>query len=243
MNGRLRAFVRLLSVQGAWSYERMQGVGMGYAAEPLLRDLRDADPTRHADAVVRSAEFFNSHPYLAGLALGASIRAEYEQVPGEQISRLRTALCGPLGALGDQLFWSGVLPGLVGFALAGIGLGGGVWGVLVFVVVYNALRLFTGYWALGAGLASGLKVGHTIAQSWLPRAARAVGPVAGFAVGFAIPLIAKWLLSLGPVPRPVLALIVAVVGAGLSLRFGARVTAVRFGLTLLSLTVVWRWMA
>jgi PTS system mannose-specific IID component len=88
----------LLAVQGVWSYERMLGIGMGYAAEPLLHDLQSIDPGRHAEATIRSAEFFNSHPYLAGLAVGAASRAEYDGVPGEQI-RASHCACGPLGAL------------------------------------------------------------------------------------------------------------------------------------------------
>ena len=82
MNGQLRALLRLFAVQGTWNYERMLGVGMGYAAEPLLEDLKTVDPVRHSEAVVRSAEFFNCHPNLAGLALGAMARAEYDAVPG-----------------------------------------------------------------------------------------------------------------------------------------------------------------
>ena len=31
--------------------------------------------------------------------------------PAPQIARLRTALCSPLGALGDELFWAGLVPG------------------------------------------------------------------------------------------------------------------------------------
>ena len=99
MTGKLRSFLRLLAVQGSWNYERMLGVGMGYAAEPLLKDLETSDPTRHAEAVVRSAEFFNCHPYLAGLALGATVRAEYEAVPGAQVARLRTKFPR------NRLFW------------------------------------------------------------------------------------------------------------------------------------------
>ncbi len=110
MNGGWRALLRLLAVQGTWNYERMLGVGMGYAAEPLLEDLKTVDPVRHSEAVVRSTEFFNCHPNLAGLALGAIARAEYEAMPGPQIVRLRTALCSPLGSLGDQLFWAGLVP-------------------------------------------------------------------------------------------------------------------------------------
>src|SRR4029079_3759463 len=148
MNGRGRALLRLLSVQGSWNYERMQGIGMGYAAEPLLADLRVADPVRHAAAVVRSAEFFNANPYLAGLALGASARAEYDAVPGQQVARLRTALAGPLGALGDGLFWAGILPATAGLALAAVALGARWWAVLGFLVIFNAVRLATGWWAL-----------------------------------------------------------------------------------------------
>jgi PTS system mannose-specific IID component len=214
---------------------------MGYAAEPLLEDLASADPARHAEAVVRSAEFFNCHPYLAGLALGATAKAEYEGVDGAQIARLRTALCSPLGALGDQLFWSGVLPALIGFALFVTGLGAGGWAIVGFLVVYNVIRLLTGYWALTAGIAAGMNVGRSIGQSWLPQAARISGPAAGFLVGVAIPVIAAWSLDGVASSKLIAALGIAAVGVVLSLRFRYTVTAVRFALALMIITVLWRW--
>lgn len=241
MNGRLRASLRLLAVQGAWNYERMLGVGMGYAAEPLLKDLESADPTRHAEAVVRSAEFFNCHPYLAGLALGATVKAEYESVPGPQIVRLRTALCSPLGALGDQFFWSGLLPALIGAALVAAGLGAGVWGIAGFLILYNTVRFLTGYWSLTTGLTAGMHVGRRIAESWLPAAARIGGTAAGFLVGMAIPITAQWTLAWAGRTQVIVALAVAAIGVGLSYRFRHSVTAVRFALTLLTLTTLWRW--
>lgn len=241
MNGRLRAFLRLLAVQGAWNYERMLGVGMGYAAEPLLKDLASADPTRHAEAVVRSAEFFNCHPYLAGLALGATVKAEYESVPGPHIARLRTALCSPLGALGDQFFWSGLLPAMMGAALVAAGLGVGLWGIIAFLLVYNSIRVLTGYWSLTTGLRSGMSVGKIIAESWLPPAVRLGGTAAGFLVGLAIPITAQWTLRWAGQSGILIALGIGVLGVILSSRFRHSVTAVRFGLTLLIITVLWRW--
>ena len=74
-NGFVRALWRLSAVQGAWNYERMTGVGMGHAAEPLLEDLKSVDPGRHAEASVRAAEYSTPIPYLAGVALGALVRA------------------------------------------------------------------------------------------------------------------------------------------------------------------------
>ncbi|MEP7327387.1 MAG: PTS system mannose/fructose/sorbose family transporter subunit IID [Gemmatimonadota bacterium] len=243
MNGRWRAFLRLFAVQGAWNYERMLGVGMGYAAEPLLEDLGNADPIRHAEAVVRSAEFFNCHPYLAGLALGATVRAEYDQVPGPQIVRLRTALCSPLGALGDQLFWIGILPALIALALIGVYFGAGVWAILVFLLLYNVARIATGIWSLGAGLAAGANVGQRISDSWLPKAARRVGPVAGLLVGLAVPLVGSGTLQWARPPQIVVAGVVALLGVALSFRFRYTITSVRFALCMIALAVVWRWTA
>lgn len=238
---RRRARLRLLAVQGAWNYERMLGTGMGYAAEPLLADLAQSDPGRHAEAVVRSAEFFNCNPLLAGLALGATVRAEYEAAPGDQVARLRTALCSPLGALGDQFFWAGLVPALSAAALIGVALGAGWWAVLGLLLSYNLVRFRTGRWALETGLASGLRVGAAIAGSWLPRGIRRVGPVAAFAVGTAVPLVAAWFLE-GMSQRAALAVAALTAGIAVSARWlTPAVTAVRFTLAAAGLTLLVRW--
>jgi PTS system mannose-specific IID component len=219
----------------------MTGVGMGHAAEPLLEDLKSVDPARHAEASVRAAEYFNSHPYLAGLALGALVRAEYDLVPGNQISRLRAALTSPLGALGDQLFWAGVVPVAVGLAILGVVAGQGLWTVLAVLLLYNLIRLATGIWALRTGLASGVKVGAAIGDSWLPRAASWAGPAAGLVVGLAVPLAADWLL--GPEGLDAVAVTIATLLLGLaaSWRLGPRITAVKFGLFAIGLALILAW--
>jgi mannose/fructose/N-acetylgalactosamine-specific phosphotransferase system component IID len=236
--GRGRAVARLLALQAAWSYERMQGIGMGWAAEPLLADLRASDPARHPEATVRSAEFFNGHPYLAGLALGATVRAEYDGVPGAQVQRLRTAVGGPLGALGDQLFWAGLLPALVGAALLGVTLGAPGLAVGGLLVAWNALRLAVTAWGLGVGLREGLAVGRAIRASWLNEAAQRVGRLAGLAVGAALPAAAAWLLGglTGPAGRTALA--VAAVGAVLARLRPSWFTGVRYGLLLIAAVVL-----
>jgi PTS system mannose-specific IID component len=241
MNGGWRAWLRLFAVQGSWNYERMLGVGMGYAAEPLLDDLKTVDPVRHTEAVVRSAEFFNCHPNLAGLALGATTRAEFDGVPGTQIARLRTALCSPLGALGDQLFWAGLVPLLVGAALVGVVLGAPWWAVLGLLLVYNAARVATGVWSLRTGLDAGMSVGAAIAKSWIPGAIERVGPAAGFSIGLAIPLVGRWYLEDIGWPAAVGALAVAATGVAVTRWFGASLTAVRFALLALVLLVLFRW--
>lgn len=241
MTGRWRALLRLLAVQGTWNYERMLGVGMGYAAEPLLEDLKTVDPVRHGEAVVRSTEFFNCNPNLAGLALGASARAEYEDVPGAQVARLRTALCSPLGALGDELFWAGLVPALVGLALVAAVLGLQWWAVLGFLLLYNLVRAGTAVWALETGLAAGMRVGSAITGSWIPRAVARVGPLAGASVGLAVPVVAGWSLEGFGGAGAIGALAVAGVGAAVTRWFGPSLTSVRFALLAMALFLCFRW--
>jgi len=240
MNGRFRALLRLFAVQGTWNYERMLGVGMGYAAEPLLEDLKAVDPVRHGEAVVRSTEFFNCNPNLAGVALGATARAEYEAVPGAQIVRLRTALCSPLGALGDQLFWAGLVPALVGFAVLALVLGAGWWAIAGFLLIYNAIRLWTSYWSLRVGMENGMRVGAAIGGSWLPRAIEWAGPTAGFALGAAIPVVSWWYLEGFGWPAVIGTAGVAVAGIALTRWFGPGLTSVRFALLAMILLLFFR---
>lgn len=240
MNGRLRAMLRLLAVQGTWNYERMLGVGMGYAAEPLLEDLKAVDPARHGEAVARSVEFFNCNPNLAGLALGATARAEYEAIPGPQIVRLRTALCSPLGAMGDELFWAGLVPALVGAALSGVVLGAGWWAIAGFILTYNGIRLWTSYWSLRLGMQSGMRVGAAIGASWLPRAIELVGPASAFAVGAAVPLVAAWYLKPFGWSAGLGVAAVAMAGIALTRWFAPFLTTVRFALAAMTFLLLLR---
>ena len=243
MTGTIRATLRLLFLQGAWNYERMIGVGMGFAAQPLLEDLKSADPLRHAEASVRSADFFNSHPYLAGIALGALVRCEYDQLPGPQIARLRVALTSALGALGDQVFWAGIVPAAVGAALVGVALGAGLWWVGAILVFYLVIRIGTGIWALRTGLRSGARVGDAITQSWLRGAALRSGLAAGFLIGMAVPAVTGWLLRPLGYDTVLLAIATLAVGLVAGWKLGPRITAVKFGLGAvgLALLLAWGW--
>ena len=153
-------------------------------------------PGAPLEAVVRSAEFFNCNPNLAGLALGATVRAEYEASPGAQIARLRTALCSPLGALGDQFFWAGLSAGTGRVPRSSrwcSAPGGGRSSACWWRTTSSASG--PGCWSLRTGFAAGMGVGAAIGGSWVPRADRAGGPAAGFAIGVAVPIVAGWYLA------------------------------------------------
>jgi len=191
MTGAWRTLGRLLVLQASWTYERLQGVGVGFASLPLLDELR-RDPARYRAAVGRAAEYFNAHPYLAGIAVGAAAKAELTEVPGPTIQRLKTALAGPLGALGDQLFWIGAVPLIMGLLLGGVAFGAGTWVVAVGFATYLTIRLAVTLWGLRLGLRSGLGVSAALKASGLQGIVHRVGLAAGFVVGAAVPLVAEW---------------------------------------------------
>lgn len=229
----LVTLLRLYGIQANWNYERMIGVGMAWSASPVLAELLQRDRARHSEAVARSAEFFNCNPNLAGLAVGALSRAELEGVPGPQVQRLRTALSGPLGALGDRFFWAGLVPFLSGLALAAVALGAGFWAVGLLLVGYNVVRAAVTWWALRTGLREGMQVGAAVGRSWLPRAADLIGSPAGFAVGAAIPLASAWLLQGAGMTPLMIAFGVALAGIVVQQVAGGWVTSVRLAVTLL----------
>ena len=241
MTPRLGAsFLRLFAVQASWNYDRMLGIGVGLAEEPLLRDLGRAEgDAAYRAAVGRGAGFFNSHPYLAGLAVGATARAEYDHVPPEQIERLRAALCGPLGSLGDRLVWAGWLPFVSGLAVAAAVLGAGAAAVVGFLVVYNAGHVGLRWWALRAGWDHGMRVAAALHAPALQRAARLTAPAMAFAAGLALSAGGAALSGVEPEWARAVFIGVAVAGLGLLSWLRTTLDGARLGLaaTVLALAV------
>src|SRR3989442_59077 len=230
-----RALLRLFAVQGSYNYERLLGVGVGVAEEPLLRDLADG---KYRPAVARGAHFFNAHPYLIGLAVGAAARAEHDGAAPDQIERLREALCGPLGSLGDRLVWAGWLPFLSGLTLAAIALGAGWSAVAVFLIVYNIGHVALRWWALKAGWTPRTRVSVALHSPMLQKATALLGPAMAFSVGVALPLTAAYLSApFDSWARVALAIVAALSFLAFRLR-GDRLNGLRLSLALAAVALV-----
>jgi len=241
LTGRVSALLRLTGIQATWSYERMQGVGLGSAAEPLLRGLFGGDGPRYREALGRATGFFNANPYLASAAVGAEARAEADGVPGPQIERLRTALCGPLGSLGDRLFWTGLVPALASAAIVGVALGFGVWPVLAFVLIHNLLRGGLSVWLLELGWQHGIGIGAAISGSVLPRASTVVGRAAAYLGAAMLPIAGTWLLR-GAGRGDLLGVIGLMAGLLVLRRLaGSRGSALMLTLAAAVSVILWHW--
>jgi len=232
---RLGIFVRLLAIQGAWNYETLLGNGIGFCIEPALRLLPGGrhSPEFHA-ALARESRYFNAHPYLASVAVGALARAELDGELPERIERFRTALCGPLGSVGDRLVWAGWLPFCSLASLALFGLGAGAMTVVAFfLLVYNAGHFALRIWGLNTGWSHGLRVASALGNPVLRRGPQQIGRLAALATGVAIPLALGRII--GPGRSLIGVVLVAVaIGAAVIVRLQGRIEGWRLSLVLLA---------
>ncbi len=223
---RAHVFLRLLAIQASWNYETLVGTGMGFCVEPALRLLpggRGGDAYRAA--LARQSQYFNAHPYMAAVAVGALIRAELDGEAPARIERFRTALCGPLGSVGDRLMWAAWLPLCSVAALLLFGLGASAaWVVGTFLVLYNAGHLALRAWGLRVGLERGLRVAQALGHPVLRAGPQRIGQAAALVGGAALPLaLAR---AIGPGRTLLAGVLVAVVAAAvLFARLQGRVLA------------------
>ena len=170
---RVSMFLRSMTIQGSWNYRTMIGGGFAFALLPVLRELFQGP--RLEDAVRRHSELFNAHPYLAGLALGATARLEADGADPELVRRFKAAIRGPLGGLGDALVWAAWLPTTAMLGLVAYFAGASpVVCVLLFLVPYNLGHLALRIWGYRTGLRSGHDVGRVLRDAGLGHRAELV---------------------------------------------------------------------
>lgn len=232
----ITTFTRLLAIQGSWNYETLLGNGIGFCLEPALRQLPGGTHgAAFKEAMARESAYFNAHPYLAAVAVGALARAELSGVPPERIERFRTALCGPLGSVGDRLVWAGWLPFASLVALVAFGLGARPIAVIgIFLLLFNTGHLALRAWGLRVGWTRGLAVAPALGNPLLRRGPAHLARAAAAAAGVALPLTAARVLD-GRMTTLALVLAVAAVTAALLVRLHGRVEGYKLALVLIAL--------
>ena len=189
---RVRAaiFLRSLAIQSSWNYENLIGNGIAFCVEPALRLLPGGvDGPAYREALARQSQYFNAHPYLASVAIGALARAELDLEAPVKIERFRTACCGPLGSVGDRLVWAGWLPFCSLLGLAALGLGAGPLATVgLFLIAYNVGHFGLRIWGLHVGWRDGLRVAAALANPTLRQGPQHIARAAAFVAGVAVPL-------------------------------------------------------
>lgn len=216
----MRVAARALLIQASWSPERMQSVGFAFAMMPALRRLYPDRGTYLARLAVH-LEYFNTQPYLASFILGAAVRLEEERAaggnPAADAPALKGALMGPLGALGDSVYWGGLKPFAAAVAAA-LALAGAWWAPLVFLAVYNAWHLRQRVRLVSLGYDSAGDISALVGRYPLMKTARAFKLVSLAVLGGLAASAPFWRAELRlPVALPAVALAGGALGVTLAL--------------------------
>ncbi|MCT4661932.1 MAG: PTS system mannose/fructose/sorbose family transporter subunit IID [Tissierellales bacterium] len=129
---------RSLLLQASFNYERMQACGWLYSMLPALKKIhKDKDDL--STSMKMHMEFFNTHPFLVTFIMGIVAAMEENKENPNTIRGIKVATMGPLGGIGDALFWLTLLPICAGIGSA-IALDGSVAGPIVFLIVFNIVH-------------------------------------------------------------------------------------------------------
>ena len=144
---------RSLNLQGSFNYERMQAAGWLYCILPGLEKIH-TDKDDLSISMQHNLEFFNTHPFLVTFVMGIVLSLEQQKADINMIRSVRVAAMGPLGGIGDALFWFTLVPITAGIT-ANMAINGSIAGPILFLLIFNivqmALRFFLMNWSYELG--------------------------------------------------------------------------------------------
>ncbi len=137
---------RSLFLQGSFNYERMQAAGWLYGILPGLEKIHTNKEDLSA-SMAHNLEFFNTHPFLVTFVMGIVLSLEQQKADIPTIRAVRVAAMGPLGGIGDAIFWFTLVPITAGIT-ANMALQGSVAAPIIFLVIFNLVQFAVRYWLM-----------------------------------------------------------------------------------------------
>lgn len=134
---------RSLFLQASFNYERMQAAGWLYGILPGLEKIHD-DKDDLASSMSHNLEFFNTHPFLVTFVMGIVLSLEQNKSDIPMIRAVRVAAMGPLGGIGDALFWFTLVPITAGIT-SNMALTGNIAAPFIFLFIFNTAQFLIRY--------------------------------------------------------------------------------------------------
>ena len=145
---------RSLNLQGSFNYERMQAGGWLYGILPGLLAIHGEGSEDLKTSMAHNLEFFNTHPFLVTFVMGIVLSMEQQKADVATIRAVRVAAMGPLGGIGDAIFWFTLVPIAAGIG-SNMAINGSIAGPIVFLALFNivqfAVRFFLMHWSYKLG--------------------------------------------------------------------------------------------
>lgn len=154
---------RSFFLQASFNYERMQACGWLYSLLPGLKKIHK-NKEDLSNSMKDHMEFFNTHPFLVTFIMGIVVAMEENKEDRDTIRGIKVATMGPLGGIGDALFWLTALPIAVGIG-ASLAIEGNVVGPIVFLLLFNALHFGLRFGLMHYGYNTGVKAIQNLKES------------------------------------------------------------------------------
>ena len=137
---------RSLFLQASFNYERMQAAGWLYGILPGLEKIH-TNKEDLSKSMKHNLEFFNTHPFLVTFVMGIILSLEQQKADTQTIRAVRVAAMGPLGGIGDAIFWFTLVPITAGIT-ANMAIGGSLLGPILFLLIFNGVQFGIRYWLM-----------------------------------------------------------------------------------------------
>ena len=140
-------------LQASFNYERMQACGWLWG---MLRGLQKIHTNKEdlKASMAHNLDFLNTHPFLVTFVMGIVLSLEQNKADTATIRSVRISAAGPLGGIGDALFWLTLVPITAGLT-ANMAMEGQIIGAVLFLIIFNAVqfavRFGLMYWSYGLG--------------------------------------------------------------------------------------------
>ena len=137
---------RSLNLQASFNYERMQAAGWLWGILPGLQKIH----TNKEDlslSMEHNLEFFNTHPFLVTFVMGIVLSLEQQKADVNTIRAVRVAAMGPLGGIGDALFWFALVPITAGIT-ANMAIAGNLIGPILYLAIVFGVQMALRFWLM-----------------------------------------------------------------------------------------------
>jgi PTS system mannose-specific IID component/fructoselysine and glucoselysine-specific PTS system IID component len=181
-------------IRSALNFERMQNVGFTHAMAPIIEKYYDTPEEKQA-AIDRHMQMFLTQPMVASIPIGVAAAMEERvvvdrDIESESIDATKTALMGPLAALGDSLINGTARPILAGIGCS-LALAGSILGPIIFLIGMSIITLGVRYLGIFKGYEKGVGLVADLQKSGLINKITELASVAAYVVigGFIVSIV------------------------------------------------------
>ncbi|MCL2563860.1 MAG: PTS system mannose/fructose/sorbose family transporter subunit IID [Oscillospiraceae bacterium] len=194
-----KIFRRQLFIRSCLNFERHQALGFTNAMSPVFDKYYEGQ--EKADAMERHMQLFLTQPMVSAIPIGVAAAMEENialegEVEPESVNAVKSALMGPLAAMGDSLINGTARPLLAGIAV-GLALQGSILGPIMFLLGMTIITLGVRYYGVFRGYRHGVNLVGSLHKSGLMSRITELAGVAAFVIiGGFVPAVVSLNLNL-----------------------------------------------